>query len=392
MEERVRFVHQWQGQEQSLAELCRQYGVSRKTGYKWLERYGTEGIDGLKDRSRAPVHRPNEVSEAIQAAVIGQRGKHPRWGPKKIRAVLERKDPGQRWPAESTIGEILKQAGLTTPPGRRAKVAAYRNELGTAEGPNQIWCADYKGWFYCGDGKRCDPLTLTDRYSRYVLKCQQVPSLEQEYARALFEAAFREYGMPEAIRNDNGSPFASTGLAGLSGLAVWWIQLGIRPERIRAGKPQQNGQHERMHRSLKEETANPPKANLRAQQRAFDAFQREYNEERPHEALNMLTPAEVYRPSPREYPKRLSKPEYDSKAVVRTVGNCGRIRWNGERVFISKALGDQPIRLEPVNDGLWKLWFSSYPLGLLDEEKMRVIDLDDKRASRSRSSESPKEE
>lgn len=355
MEERVKFVHQWRRGESSLAEQCRQYGVSRKTAYKWLERYQEQGLAGLQDRSRAPHEHPNQVSGAVLETVLEERARHPRWGPKKLRVVLQRRHPKTPWPAVSTLGELLKRAGLTVPRKRRKWVPEYAAELHSTERPNQVWCADYKGYFHCLDQMRCNPLTRTDHYSRYLLRCQSVADMGYGYARALYEAAFREYGLPEAMRHDNGSPFASVGLAGLSELSVWLILLGIRPERIRPGRPQENGRHERMHRSLKEEAAEPPQANLRAQQKAFDRFRQDYNQLRPHEALGMKTPAEVYRPSPRQYPKRIVEPEYESGAIVRVVGSCGRIRWNGERVFISKALGNQPIRLEPGADGLWKL-------------------------------------
>jgi hypothetical protein len=216
---------------------------------------------------------------------------------------------------------------------------------------------------------------MTDRFSRYLMRCQAVPGLDEAYARLVFEAAFREYGLPEAIRSDNGSPFASVALAGLSALAVWWIRLGIRPERIAPGKPQQNGTHERMHRTLLEETAQPAERTLRAQQRAFDRFRYEFNHERPHEALQMRCPNEVYQRSEREYPARLPVVEYGSDRVVRTVGSCGRIKWCGERLFITKALANQPIGLEGVAEGLWRLWYSFHPIGWLDERRMQAVEL-----------------
>jgi transposase InsO family protein len=377
MEERVKFVHDWQrGEDGSFAEVCRRYGVSRKTGYKWLERYTVEGIAGLADRTTAPHEHPNEVKQSVIGALIEAREKHPRWGPKKLRVWLSQQRPTVHWPAASTIGEVLKRAGLTAPKKNRQRVPAYASALHLAEEPNQVWCADYKGYFECADGTRCDPLTLSDNFSRYLLRCQVVASLEEKYARALLEAAFREYGLPAAIRTDNGSPFASVALAGLSELAVWWIKLGIRPERIKPGKPQQNGRHERMHRSLKEGTAMPPAKDLRAQQKAFHRFRQEYNHERPHEALQMQVPAAVYQPSPRLYPSRLQQPEYGAGELVRTVGSCGRIRWNGDRIFITKTLANEPIRLEPVEDGIWRLWFSFQPIGWLDETRMQVLELD----------------
>ena len=375
MEERIRFVHRWQEEQWNFAELCREFGVSRKTGYKWLGRYEKAGLGGLADQSRAPREHPNAVGSDVAGAVLRARSAHPRWGPAKLRVWLERREPNVAWPAVSTMGEILRRAGVTAPRKRRLRVSPSPGALVAASGPNQVWCADYKGHFECGDGTRCDPLTITDHFSRYLMRCQAVDGLDEKYARLVFQAAFREYGMPQAIRTDNGSPFATTALAGLSELAVWWIKLGIRPERIAPGKPQQNGVHERMHRTLQEATAEPPQANRASQQRAFDRFRREFNQERPHEALEMRTPAEVYQRSAREYPERLAAVEYASDRLVRTVGSCGRIRWSGERIFITKALGNEPIGLEGVADGLWRLWYSFHPIGWLDERSMQATEL-----------------
>jgi transposase InsO family protein len=375
MEERVQFVHQWQEDEWNFAELCREFGVSRKTGYKWLKRYQKDGMDGLADQPRARHEHPNAVSVEVERAVLGARSAHPRWGPAKLRAWLQRRQPGVGWPAVSTMGEILRRAGVTVPRKKRLRVPRSPDPLIAAHGPNQVWCADYKGYFHCEDGTRCDPLTITDRFSRYLMRCQAVDGLEEKYARLVFEAAFREYGLPQTIRTDNGSPFATVALAGLSELAVWWIQLGIRPERIAPGKPQQNGVHERMHRTLLEATAQPPERSRARQQRSFDRFRQEFNHERPHEALQMRTPAEVYQHSDRVYPDRLAPVEYGSDRLVRTVGSCGRIRWSGERIFITKALGNEPIGLEGVADGLWRLWYSFHPIGWLDERIMQVQEL-----------------
>jgi transposase InsO family protein len=375
MEERIKFVHQWQKDEWNFAELCREFGVSRKTGYKWLERYDRDGIGGLADQSRAPHEHPNAVDGEIERAILETRSKHPRWGPAKLRVILQRRDPDVAWPAVSTIGKILRRAGVTAPRKKHLRVPRWPDPLVGAEGPNQVWCADYKGYFHCADGTRCDPLTITDRFSRYLMRCQVVDGVEEKYARLVFEAAFREYGLPQVIRTDNGSPFATVALAGLSELAVWWIQLGIRPERIVPGKPQQNGAHERMHRTLLEATAQPPQRSRASQQRAFDRFRHEFNHERPHEALQMRVPAEVYQHSDRAYPNRLPPVEYGNDRLVRTVGSCGRIRWSGERIFITKALGNKPIGLEGVSDGLWRLWYSFHPIGWLDERSMQVEEL-----------------
>lgn len=373
MEERFRFIEDYKQNEASVAELCRRYGVSRKTGYKWLERYEVDGLDGLRDQSRAPRNHPNEVLPEVAEAIVALRRQYPLWGPEKLRARLARDVPEILWPASSTIGELLKRRGMTVSPKHRRRAGPSLNPLSHASEANRVWCADFKGWFRCGDGNRCEPLTLTDAYSRFLLRCQAVAGQDERSARDVMEAAFRQYGLPEAIRSDNGEPFASTGIGGLSRLSVWWVKLGIRPERIPPGKPQHNGRHERMHRTLKAATAQPPSANLRMQQQAFDAFREEYNEQRPHEALQMRTPGEVYRPSCRSYPSRLAEPAYANGWEVRLVRECGRIRWWSESIFIGKALAGELVGLEPQADGLWKLWFFRYPIGILDERKRRII-------------------
>ena len=260
--------------------------------------------------NRAPRRHPNQTAAGMEEAVLELRQAHMRWGPRKLKRILERDQPGRSWPAASTIGELVRREGLVVARKKRRRTAPYTEPLAHAEGPNRVWCADFKGWFRTGDGERIDPLTISDAHSRYLLRCQAVEKTDTARARGIFEAAFREYGLPAAIRTDNGAPFASHAVAGLSRLAVWWMKLGIVPERIAAGHPEQNGRHERMHRTLKQETAEPPAANRRAQQRAFDRFRQEYNEQRPHEALAMQTPAAIYAPSPRSYPARVPEPEY----------------------------------------------------------------------------------
>jgi putative transposase len=377
MEERFKFVQECKTEDWSMAELCRRYGVSRKTGYKWLERYQLEGLEGLQDQSRAPDRHPNEVVKEMADEVLELRRQHPHWGPAKLRARLQRVAPEIIWPAASTIGEMLKRAGLTVPRKLHRKAPPSQSPLGHAAGANQVWCADFKGWFPCGDGRRCDPLTITDAYSRYLLRCQALERMDAGSVRGVMEAVFREYGLPERMRTDNGEPFASVGLAGLSTLSVWWIKLGIRPERIPPGKPQHNGRHERMHRSLKQATARPPAANLRAQQRAFDKFRQEYNEERPHEALQMQTPAEFHRVSSRCYPSRLAEPEYPDDWEVRRVRECGRMRWWSDNIFVGKSLAGEPLGMQPVGDGKWRVCFFNYPLGIFDERNMRIQKLKD---------------
>jgi transposase InsO family protein len=351
----------------TFAEICRQFGVSRKTGYKWQERYEEEGWEGLRDQSRAAHHHPNEVRKEVERAVVKARGAHPTWGPVKLRGWLERKEPKIRWPAESTIGEILQRKGLVVARRRRGKAKPNAEPLSEAVEPNDIWCADYKGWFRCGDGTRCDPLTITDASSRFLLRCQVVPQLDYVSARPVFESAFREYGLPVRIRSDNGTPFASVGIGGISRLSIWWIRNGILPERIRPGRPQQNGRHERMHRTLKQDTARPPKATLKLQQRAFHAFRREFNEERPHEALGQKRPAELFRRSKKEYTGKVEEFTYANGWEVRKIGRGGNLCWAQRRAFISHVLTGEWVGMEPIGDGVWKLWFRDYALGVFSE-------------------------
>jgi len=383
MEERFRFIEECKSEEFSFAELCRRYGVSRKTGYKWRERYQEEGWVGLRDRSRAPEHHPNEVLPEVAAEVIRIRQRYPLWGPSKLRARLQREAPEIYWPAASTMAEILKRAGLTVPQKKRRKATPSQSPLSHAAAANQVWSADFKGWFRCGDGNRCDPLTLSDGSSRFLLRCQALAGMQEQGVRGVMEATFREYGLPEAMRTDNGEPFASVGLGGWSKLSVWWIKLGIRVERIPPGKPQHNGRHERMHRSLKQATAHPPAANLRAQQQAFDRFRQEYNWERPHESLEMKTPGELYKASPRSYPSRLLEPEYADDWEVRRVRECGRIRWWSAPIFVGRALAGELLGLEPVADGQWRVWFFDQALGILDERKRKLRSLPNERGEKA---------
>lgn len=372
VDERLQFIEECKSQEWSMAEVCRRFEISRKTGYKWLGRYESGGINALKDGSHAPHHNPRQVLEKVEDAIVEARGKHPHWGPVKLRSWLDRTAPDTQWPAPSTIGEIVQRHGLAVPQKRRPKATPNSEPLKHAQGPNLVWCADFKGWFRCQDGSRCDPLTITDAYSRLLLRCQAAKHPDVGHTKPLFEATFREHGLPERIRIDNGAPFASVGIGGLSELSVWWIKLGIRPERIEPGNPGQNGRHERMHRTLKQETARPPRANLREQQKAFDEFRQEYNEERPHEALKGKTPGECYQDSPRPYRSRLRPVEYPSDFAVRLVSKGGQIRWNRAVVFVGRALRGEPIGLEPMAEGKWRVWFSFYELGEFDESRLVI--------------------
>ena len=372
MEQRFRFIVEWQRGVFGLAELCRQHQITRQTGYKWIERFEGKGMEGLRDRSRAPQHHPNQVAEATEEQILAIRGKYPLWGARKIGAYLQRQGGGEATPADSTIGAILKSHGLTVARKVRSKSPRRSEPLAHADGPNRVWCADFKGWFRTSDGRRCDPLTITDGYSRYLLRCQAVGGEDTVHAQPVFEAAFREYGLPERLRTDNGAPFGSNGDTGLSALAVWWIKLGIYPERIRPGKPQENGRHERMHLTLQLATASPPAENRREQQRRFDRFRQEYNQERPHEALAMKVPGEWFEPSPRPWPTRLPEPAYDSNLEVRPVDQGGRIRWHGNRIFISHALEGEPVGLKAVGAHAWEVYFSFYLLGVAEGKRTRL--------------------
>jgi putative transposase len=367
MDERVAFIVAWQNGEGTVAELSRQFQISRKTAYKMIDRFETMGWEGLQDLSRAPHHHPNAVSAAAVEAVLAVRQWHPTWGPKKIRAWLRGKHPGEPWPAQSTIGEILDRCGLVKHRRHQVNVAPTGGQLAPIGGPNDVWAVDFKGWFRTGDGRRCEPFSLSDLASRYVLRLQGLERIELERVWGLMDAAFREFGLPTHLRSDNGPPFASTAPGGLSALAVRLIKAGVVPERIARGRPQQNGRHERLHRTVKEDTATPPAATMRQQQRRFDAFCRVFNEERPHEALGQTPPATHYAPSPRHYSGRLREPEYPSGYAVRRVHLRGEIKWGGARVFISEALIHEPIGLEPSDDGQWCLHYGPIVLGRLDE-------------------------
>lgn len=391
MEERMKFVLALAEEADTMAALCREYGISRKTGYKWQKRYKEGGSAGLAEQSRARLNQAGSVSKLVRDAILVARGQHRYWGPRTLRRWLGDHDPETSWPAASTIGDILRQAGLNASRGKRLHVVPTPGKLHIPERPNHVWCADFKGYFHCQDGSRCDPLTITDAWSRYLLRCHLITCIDGPVTKAWFETTFREYGLPVIIRTDNGTPFASVALAGLSELAVWWIKLGIQPERIAPGKPQQNGSHERMHRTLKQCTAQPPARTWRQQQKRFDAFRCEYNEQRPHHALGMNTPGSLYTRSPRPYPARVRSPEYGSDRIVRTVGDCGRIKWNGERIFITKALHHEPIGLEGTEDGIWRVWFGLSAIGWLNERTMQVSEIDKppKRKSRKNAVEMP---
>lgn len=374
MDQKTQFIADYLRQTLSMSELCQLYGVSRRTGYKWIERYLEQGPQGLEERSRRPSSHPNQTPEEIVQALIQVRQHHPSWRAKKLLAIVEKRHPEWSLPGRSTVCEILSRKGLVPKKRRRRIIGHPGKPTSPILAPNDIWCADFKGQFKTGDGIYCYPLTVTDGYSRYLLGCQGLLSTSVAEAKPVFTRLFKEYGLPTRIRSDNGVPFATTTLARLSTLSAWWVRLGVLPELIEPGKPQQNGRHERMHKTLKAETTRPPAANRRAQQRKFNRFQQEFNEERPHEVLDMATPASIYVPSRREMPDRLPPLEYPDRFEVRYVSYNGGIRWNKNWVNVSITCAGEYVGLEEIDDGVWNVYFGPLKLGRLHERHMRIED------------------
>jgi transposase InsO family protein len=373
MDQRIQLLSDWSREEYSISELSEIYSVSRKTIYKWIERYQAKGPEGLNELSRAPLSHPNATGPEIVNKLIDTKLEHKNWGPKKIVARLERQYPDQVWPAPSTAGHILKKEGLVDDRHYRRHTPPYTEPFRQCERPNDVWSMDYKGQFRMGDGKLCYPFTVTDNFSRFLITCQGLYHPSYENTKPWLEKAFQEYGLLLAIKNDNGAPFATVGLGGISLLSVWLIKLRIRPERIKAGHPEQNGRHERMHRTLKQETAAPPKMNMELQQQSFDGFQIEYNTKRPHEALEMAVPASLYVPSRRMLPNRLPAIEYPSCFTVRRVKQNGCIMWKAKEVYVSQALTREPVGLRQIGESLWEVRFSFHTLGILDEQIVKVL-------------------
>ena len=373
MDEKLKFISYYLQNEWSVSDLCREFEISRKTGYKYIHRYEEIGLDGLKEQSKAPYHHPNAVPDKDVETIILLRSTHPTWGPKKLRAWLQHNKPRFQSPSASTIGTILKRNGLAVPRRRSRKSPPYSQPFINCNSSNNTWCADFKGWFPTGDKKRCNPLTITDAYSRYLFRCQHVTQPDFNHVKPIFEAAFMEYGLPLAIRTDNGSPFATTTVAGLSRLSIWWIKLGIIAERIEPGKPSQNGRHERMHKTLKAETAKPPKSNLKRQQTAFDIFRDEFNNQRPHEALKQKTPASVYECSNRPYPLRLPEIEYPDNYQRRKVLHQGDIKWKGKHIYLSETLAGESVGLKQLDDRYFQIYFRDIPLAKLDSFTFKII-------------------
>lgn len=371
MDERLKFVAECLKEEASMTELCEEYGISRKTGYKWLRRYEAVGPEGLRDLSRAPHRNPRAVDEVTVQLILDRRDAYEQEGPSKIRTALMRNHPERTWPAASTIGEILKDHGRIERrrrPRPRSWPSSSVTPLSTYGSPNAAWSADFKGWFYTRDGYKCNPLTVEDAWSRFALGCFALGARTGYLqVQPRLETLFREFGLPQAIRTDNGPPFGSVGLASLSPLSVWFMQLGIHPDHTRPAKPQDNGRHERFHRTLKEATATPPQATLRKQQRAFDEFLEYYNYDRSHQALEQKLPADFYTPSPRPYPRKVTEPEYSREWTVRKVKHRGGIMWDGTEVYLTQALAGHHVGFKPIEDDCWLVYFYCTPIAIFDE-------------------------
>ena len=374
MDQKLQFVAECLREVFSISELCERFGISRKTGYKWIERYLRNGAAGLEDRSRRPRSAPNATAPQIVEALLETRRRHPFWGGKKLLTVVHKRHPDWDLPHRSTTCEILKRHGLVPKSPKRRRIGHPGKPSSSILGPNEVWSADFKGQFKTGNGRYCYPLTVTDNFSRYLLGCQALQSTAVNEAKPVFTRLFQQYGLPKRIRTDNGVPFATTTLGRLSRLSAWWVRLGVLPEFIELGKPQQNGRHERMHLTLKAETTRPPAGSLPAQQRKFNRFIDEFNNERPHEALGQQTPASHYQASTREMPRKIKPFVYPDRFEVRYVSRNGGIRWSNGWINVSTVCIGEYVGLEEIDDGLWTVYFGPLKLGRLNERLMRIED------------------
>lgn len=371
MDEKLKFIARLlEGED--MSSLCRDFGISRKTGYKIWDRYKDCGLIGLNDRDRRPFKQANQLPMQIETVILQLKKEKPSWGAPKIRELLQRKYPDIKLPAKSTVHAVLARNGMINVRKKRTRFKSQGTVLNHVHHPNDLWCADYKGQFLLGNQSYCYPLTITDYTSRYLIGCDALETTKEEYALSVFEAAFKEYGLPKAIRTDNGVPFASAhAFFNLSRLSVWWLRLGIELERIEPGHPEQNGRHERMHLTLKKEATKPAGKNLLQQQEKFDHFMSEYNFERPHQALEMKTPSEVYKPSERKY-EGLPEVRYPMHDRTVTVTYCGRICHEGKKINFSRVFAGHDIGIRQVDDKIWLVSFMNYDLGFFDTETCRV--------------------
>jgi len=375
MDKKMQMIMDWHTEEYFKIDLSKKYSIHRKTVDKWINRYQEKGIFGLQELSRAPKNHPNQTTEELLNLLLTEKSNKPRRGPKKIKRQLEKKYPELVFPAASTIGDWFKKYGLVRERKRRKGVPPYTEPFQKCRKPNEVWSIDYKGQFYMRNKRLCYPLTISDNYSRYLLACQGLEGPRYEETRYILERTFREYGLPKAIRSDNGHPFAGKCVGGLSRLSIWWIQLGIIPERIAKAHPEQNGRHERMHRTLKEEVLEHVGKNLADQQREFDLFHQEYNNNRPHEALGQDVPAIHYRHSERLYRNKPLSPEYDYGFTVRQVRSSGDIKINGMAYFLTELLKGEHVGLKEIEDGKLKVYYSFFSLGIIDLRKNKVFKL-----------------
>ena len=373
MDQKIQLIADWQTKQLNITDLSQKYGVSRPTIYKWINRYEKMGIDALKEQSRTPIHSPNQTKDDIVDLIVKEKLKNRKRGPKKIYYQLKEQYPRLELPSITTISEWLKKYGLVKKRKKRLRVPPYTEPFQECQTSNTVWSADYKGQFYTKDGYICYPFTISDNYSRYLLKCNGLPGPRYHETKAVFEAVFKEYGLPDAIRTDNGTPFAGKSAGGLSRLSVWRIQLGITPERIDKGCPQQNGRHERMHRTLKDEALDPIALNIKEQQKRFDWFRHDYNNHRPHEALGQQQPIKYYRKSTRPYVEKPRKPVYDYDFSVRQVRNNGEIKFKNQMYFLTTLLDDQPVGLTQITEDTWDIYYSFYRIATLDIRKNKII-------------------
>lgn len=369
----MKFICEWLENEHTFKALCERYGVSPKTGYKLVNRYKEEGEQAFVPKSSARHTHPNKTSREIELALLESKYRYPHWGPDKIRNRLLSLHPQISWPAVSTIGEIYKRHDLVKTRNSRRKTPPYTNPFVDCDGANKVWSADFKGQFKLGDGVQCYPLTITDNYSRFLLGCKGLYSPNTQDTIREFIRIFKEFGLPDAIKTDNGTPFASRGIGGLSKLSVWWIKLGISPERIEPGRPDQNGRHERMHRTLKAQTASPPMHSIGKQNRLFKEFMREYNEERPHQGIDNQTPSQLYKNAQREYQDKFEEITYPDDFDLRKVRLNGEIKWKGKTFYLTELLKGEPVGLEKIDDDRAMIYFSKIKLGMIDARKNKVI-------------------
>jgi putative transposase len=374
MEQRIEFIRDWLKKTHSVSDLCALYGISRKSAYKWIDRYMNDGPDWAMDRSHEAAVVHNKTPVEVERALMQMRLRHRTWGARKLLHQVGLEQPQLILPQESTVCDMLKRNGLITAKPRRRSIGHPGRPSSVVNGPNDSWSADFKGQFRTGDGIYCYPLTVTDNYSRFILGCQALSGTLLEPTKATFTRLFKEHGLPRSIKTDNGVPFSAPTLGRLSRLSVWWLKLGVMPVLTQPGKPQQNGRHERMHKTLKDETCKPPAGNSQAQQRKFNVFRREFNEVRPHEALDMHTPSQLHTASPRQMPSKLVPMEYPDRFEVRYVSANGGIRWRKQWVNVTSALNGEYVGLEAIDDGLWDVYFSFMKIGRLHERHMRIED------------------